>query len=98
MILITLATLCTAVSVSTVGIIAWIGLMMPHAARMILGPDNRFVIPAAAMLGGIYLLVCDTLARTITTAEIPIGILTSILGAPYLFYLLRAKGRTAFGG
>ncbi len=98
LVLVMMATLCTAVSVSTVGIIAWVGLMMPHAARMILGPDNRFVIPAAAMLGGIYLLVCDTLARTLTTAEIPIGILTSILGAPYLFYLLRSKGRTAFGG
>jgi iron complex transport system permease protein len=98
LILVMMATLCTAVSVSTVGIIAWVGLMMPHAARMILGPDNRFVIPAAAMLGGIYLLVCDTLARTLTTAEIPIGILTSILGAPYLFYLLRSKGREAFGG
>lgn len=96
--LISLATLCTAVSVSTVGIIAWVGLMMPHAARMLLGPDNRFVIPAAAMLGGIYLLICDTLARILTSAEIPIGILTSILGAPYLFYLLRVKGSSAFGG
>ncbi len=98
LVLISLATLCTAVSVATVGIVAWVGLMMPHAARMVLGPDNRWVIPAAAMLGGIYLLVCDTLARTLTTAEIPIGILTSLLGAPYLFYLLRTKGRSAFGG
>jgi len=92
MALIVLATLSTSVSVSTVGIVAWVGLMMPHATRMMIGPDHRFVLPASAMLGGIYLLVCDTLARTLTTAEIPIGILTSLLGAPYLFYLLRAKG------
>ncbi len=95
-ILITLATLMTAVSVSAVGIIAWVGLMMPHATRMIIGPDHRFVIPCAAALGGVYLIICDTLARTLTSAEIPIGIITSILGAPYLFYLLRAKGRSAF--
>jgi iron complex transport system permease protein len=98
MTLVFLATLITAVSVSAVGIIAWVGLMMPHAARMMLGPDHRFVLPAAAALGGIYLIVCDTLARTLTCAEIPIGIITSILGAPYLFYLLRSKGRSAFTG
>jgi iron complex transport system permease protein len=71
--------------------------MMPHASRMILGPDNRFVIPASLMMGGCYLILCDTLARTLTTAEIPVGILTSILGAPYLCYLLRNKGRAVFG-
>lgn len=98
LILIVLATLITAISVSVVGIIAWVGLMMPHATRMIIGPDHRFVIPLSAVLGAIYLTVCDTLARTMTSAEIPIGIITSILGAPYLFYLLRTKGRSAFGG
>ncbi|AET64177.1 FecCD family ABC transporter permease [Methanothrix harundinacea] len=95
--LISIATLITSLAVSTVGIIAWVGLMMPHAARLILGPDHRFVIPAAAMLGGTYLIVCDTLARTLTSAEIPVGIITSILGAPYLFYLLRTRGRAIFG-
>ncbi|MDY6866162.1 MAG: iron ABC transporter permease, partial [Halobacteriota archaeon] len=96
-IVISLATMITAVSVSLVGIIAWVGLMMPHAARMILGPDNRFVIPVAATIGGIYLILCDTLARTLTTAEIPIGILTPVIGAPYLIYLLRNKGKVVFG-
>jgi iron complex transport system permease protein len=96
LILIFFATLVTAVAVASVGIIAWVGLMMPHAARMILGPDHRFVLPAAALTGGLYLLICDTLARTITTAEIPISIITSILGAPYLFYLLRTRGRFGF--
>ncbi len=97
LIVITLATLVTAVAVSTVGIIAWVGLMMPHAARMTLGPDNRFVIPSAAMLGSIYLIVCDTMARTLTTSEIPVGIITSILGAPYLCYLLHNKGKSLLG-
>ena len=96
-VVIALATAITAFAVSLVGIIAWVGLMMPHASRMLLGPDNRFVLPASLMMGGCYLIVCDTLARTLTTAEIPVGILTSILGAPYLCYLLRSKGRVIFG-
>jgi len=95
---ITLATFSTAVAVSSVGIVAWVGLMMPHATRMIMGPDHRFLIPVAAILGGIYLIICDTIARTLVNAEIPIGIITSIIGAPYLFYLLRSRGRSAFGG
>lgn len=93
LILIVLATLVTAAAVSTVGIIAWVGLMMPHATRMLVGPDHRLVLPSAAVMGAIFMVVCDTLARTIATAEIPIGIITSILGAPYLFYLLRTKTR-----
>lgn len=95
--LIVAATLITALAVSAAGIIAWVGLMTPHAVRMILGPDNRFVIPASALLAGLYLLACDTLARTLTGAEIPVSIITSILGAPYIFYLLRAKGRLGIG-
>jgi iron complex transport system permease protein len=95
---IVLATLITAVSVATVGIIAWVGLMMPHAARMLLGPDHRFMLPAAGIMGGIYMVFCDTLARTITTSEIPVGIITSIIGAPYLVYLLRSRGKHVFHG
>jgi iron complex transport system permease protein len=96
-VLVLLATLVTSVSVSTVGIIAWVGLMMPHAARLILGPDHRFLIPGAAAMGAIYLVACDTLARTLTSAELPIGILTSLIGAPYLFYLLKTKGSDVLG-
>ena len=94
---IALATLATAVSVASVGVIAWVGLMMPHATRLMVGPDHRYLLPAAALLGAVYLVVCDTLARTLTSAEIPIGILTSLLGAPYLFYLLRSRGKMVFG-
>jgi iron complex transport system permease protein len=97
LIVVALATGVTAIAVSLVGIIAWVGLMMPHASRMIFGPDNRFVIPASLMMGGFYLIVCDTLARTLTSAEIPVGILASIIGAPYLCYLIRNKGGVIFG-
>ena len=92
-----LATLAASVCVSTAGIIAWVGLMMPHAARMMFGPDNRWVIPCSALLGALYMLFCDTLARTLTGTEIPIAIITSIVGAPYLLWLLRAKGRELYG-
>ncbi len=94
---IVLATLSASVCVASAGIIAWVGLMMPHAARMMFGPDNRWVIPCSALLGALYLLICDTLARTLTGAEIPIAIITSIVGAPYLIWLLRAKGRELYG-
>lgn len=91
------ATLITSISVASVGIIAWVGLMMPHAARILTGPDNRYVVPVAGAMGGIYLIFCDTIARTATQAEIPLGIITSILGAPFLLWLLRGKSRDIFG-
>jgi iron complex transport system permease protein len=93
---IVIATLMTAISVSAVGVIAWVGLMMPHAARMTIGPDHRYMLPVAALMGAMYLIICDTLARTLTSAEIPVGILTSLIGAPYLLYLIRNKGRMSF--
>lgn len=91
------ATLAAAVCVSTVGIVAWVGLMMPHAARLLFGPDNRWVLPGSAAMGAAYLVLCDTVARNLTGAEIPIGIVSSILGAPYLLWLIRAKGREMYG-
>lgn len=90
------ATMCAAACVASAGIIGWVGLMAPHAARMLFGPDNRWVVPGAALLGAMYLLVCDTLARTLTAAEIPISIVTAVLGAPYLLWLLRAKGKELY--
>ena len=86
----------TSVCVSSVGIIAWVGLMMAHAARLLTGPDNRYVIPISSLGGAIYLLICDTIARTLTMGEIPIGIITSILGAPFLIWILRAKSGRLF--
>lgn len=93
LLLICAATLITSLSVAYVGIIAWVGLMVPHAARMLIGPDNRYTIPFSALLGALFLIICDTLARNLIQGEIPIGILTSILGAPYLIFLLRTKLR-----
>jgi len=90
-IFIILATVMTSVSVATVGIIAWVGLMIPHFVRLIIGVDNRYLIPAAGVLGAIYILLCDTLARGVIESEIPIGIITSIIGAPFLLLLLRLK-------
>ncbi len=96
-VLVVLATICAAACVASSGIIGWVGLMAPHAARMLFGPDNRWVIPGSALMGAAYLLVCDTLARTLGPGEIPISILTSVLGAPYLLWLLRSKGRELYG-
>lgn len=94
--LVVAATVCTAACVASAGVIGWVGLMAPHAARMLFGVDNRWVVPGSALLGAAYLLVCDTIARTATSAEIPISIITAALGAPYLLWLLRVKGRELY--
>ena len=67
--------------------------MMPHAARLIVGADNRYVVVSAGFMGAIYLLVCDTLARTISVTEIPVGIITSIVGAHFCYGCLEARKR-----
>lgn len=96
-IFIIMATLMSALSVASVGIIAWIGLMMPHAARMLVGADNRAILPVAGLMGAIYLLLCDTLARTLSSGEIPVGIIVSLLGAPFLLWILKARSAKLFG-
>ncbi|MFW6225946.1 MAG: FecCD family ABC transporter permease [bacterium] len=89
-ILITGATLITAAAVSVSGSIGFIGLVMPHVSRMLIGPDNRKLIPFAAVLGGIFLMISDMLARSLMPPlEIPVGIITAIVGGPYFIYLLR---------
>ena len=75
--------------VSVAGVVGWVGLVMPHLARMIVGPDHRRLLPAAALAGAAYLILVDTFARTLTAAEIPIGILTALVGAPVFAVLLR---------
>lgn len=91
LIVVSTATALTAVAVSVSGIIAWVGLLIPHAARLVVGTDNRAVVPMSAVLGAAFLIVCDDLARTLHSGELPIGILTSILGAPFLILLLRRR-------
>ena len=87
-------TLITAAAVSTCGVIGWVGLVMPHVARTIVGPDHRYLLPAALSVGASYLLVIDSVARTAAAVEIPIGILTAVVGAPYFAYLLRRTSGT----
>ncbi|MEV5647291.1 iron ABC transporter permease [Nocardia sp. NPDC052254] len=89
--------LITAGSVSVAGVIGWVGLVVPHLVRMMIGTDNRMVLPVSALLGATYLTLIDTLSRTVTSAEIPIGILTAIIGAPF-FVMLLIRNRTRLWG
>ena len=82
------ATLMTAAAVSISGIIGLVGLVVPHLVRFIVGPDFRFLLPGSALMGGLFLLASDNLARTLWTMEIPLGILTSLFGVPFFLYLL----------
>ena len=87
-VLIAVATWMTAAAVSISGIIGWIGLLVPHIARLLVGPDFTRLLPASLMLGGGYLVFVDTLARTIAPLEVPLGIVTAFLGAPFFLWLL----------
>ena len=75
--------------VSVSGIVGWVGLVIPHAARLLVGPDHRILVPAAGLLGGAYLVLIDTVARNATAVEIPLGVLTAAVGAPIFAVLLR---------
>lgn len=88
LIVITCATLITASCVSISGTVGWVGLVVPHLARMIVGVDNKRMLPVAMLLGSIFMLVVDTLCRSISSAELPISIITGIIGAPFYFFLL----------
>lgn len=95
------AALLTASCVAAAGTIGFIGLIVPHALRLVVGPDHRGLLPTAALAGAILLIACDTAARTVAKpTEIPVGILTALLGAPFFLYLLRrrtAAGRRSWG-
>ena len=82
-------TLLTSAAVSISGIIGWIGLIVPHMARIIVGPDNKILLPASLSLGASFLLLVDNFSRALISIEIPIGILTAIIGVPIFLYLLR---------
>jgi iron complex transport system permease protein len=86
------ATLVTSSVVAVAGVIGWVGLVIPHIARMIVGPAFSRLLPASAVLGAAYLILVDTLARTLSGNEIPLGILTAVVGAPFFLWLL-ARGR-----
>jgi iron complex transport system permease protein len=92
--IVTAATLVTSASVAAAGVIGWVGLVVPHLARALVGPDFPRLIPAAALLGAGYLLFIDTLARTAAPIEIPLGILTAVIGTPFFIWLLAGMQRT----
>jgi iron complex transport system permease protein len=88
----TIATLLTATSVALAGLIGFVGLVVPHTMRKLVGPDHRRLIPAAFLGGGLFLAVCDALARTVMAPiEIPVGVVTSLIGGPFFLWLLRRR-------
>ena len=94
-VLVVAATLMTASAVSISGIVGWVGLVVPHVARLLVGPDFRRLLPAALMLGAGFLVAADTVARTAASIEIPLGILTALVGGPFFLWLL-ARSRRAW--
>lgn len=89
------ATLMTAIAVSVGGVIGWVGLVIPHAGRILVGPDHSRLIPASLALGASFLLTIDTVSRTILPTEVPLGVLTGLIGVPLLIVLLR-RNRTGW--
>jgi len=97
LILLTAATLITAAAVSFVGIIGFVGIIIPHAVRLIWGPDHRFLLPLSILVGAIFLILADIVARTVLApSEVPIGVITALCGAPFFLYLLRRRTKVLF--
>jgi iron complex transport system permease protein len=94
-VLILSSTLLTSASIAISGMIGWVGLIMPHLARLIVGPNYKILLPASALMGAAFLLLVDDVARTVLVTEIPLGILTAIIGAPFFLYLLY-RGRSTW--
>jgi len=97
LILLAAATLITSSAICFTGLIGFVGILIPHAVRLVWGPDYRFLLPLSTLVGAIFLILADTLARTIMPpTEIPVGIITAICGAPFFLYLLRKRKGLAF--
>jgi len=97
LILLGAATLITSAAVCFTGLIGFVGIIVAHAVRLIWGPDHRFLLPLSAVVGAIFLILADTLARTIAyPTEIPVGVITAFCGAPFFLYLLRRRKRLLF--
>jgi len=88
------ATLLTATSVCISGSIGWIGLIIPHLGRLLVGPSSGKLVPVAAVLGGLFMLVVDTATRTLSVVEMPVSILTGALGVPFYCWLLYKQRKT----
>ena len=97
LLLIGAATLATAAAVSVGGLIGFVGLVVPHITRLLIGPDYRRLVPTAALLGAAFLITADTLARAAPgPSEVPVGVITAAVGAPFFLLLLRRQKRIAF--
>jgi iron complex transport system permease protein len=95
LVLLIAASLVTAIAVSVSGVIGFVGLIIPHVVRILVGPDHRILLPASIVSGALFLIWTDTLARTvIAPAELPVGIITSLLGAPFFIYLLMSRKKS----
>ena len=89
-----LCALVVVAQVSVSGIVGWVGLIVPHLARMLVGPDHRRLLPAAGLLGGVFTLGMDDIARSAASEELPIGLLTALVGTPVFAVLFwRTQGR-----
>ena len=94
-----MASLMTGAAVAAAGLIGFVGLIVPHTVRLIIGPDHRYLVPASALAGAIFLVVADTISRTVLRGPvIPIGVITAFVGGPFFLVLLRARKRGYWGG
>ena len=91
-VIVSAATLITSASVAISGIIGWVGLVIPHFARLLAGYDYRVMMPVSMLMGASFLMLVDDLSRTITVAEVPLGVLTAFVGAPFFLYLILDRG------
>ena len=87
------STMIVACSISMCGVIGWVGLLVPHIARLLIGNENSKLIPLSMFIGALFLMLIDTLSRTLSSEQIPISILTSLVGAPFFIYILRKNQR-----
>jgi len=96
LVLLMVGSLLTGAAVSISGLVGFVGLVVPHVARLLFGPDHRLLLPAAGLLGSVFLITADLAARMVLApAEVPVGIVTAVIGAPFFIYLLR-RGKRAY--
>jgi iron complex transport system permease protein len=94
LVVIAAATFITAASVSVSGMIGWVGLVIPHLCRRLVGNDYKYLIPASVLFGAVFLLIVDNVSRNLLASEIPIGILTAFVGAPFFLWLITRRGES----
>ena len=92
MIVIVSATIITAISIAMAGQVGWVGLIIPHFCRMLVGENHTKLVPFTISIGICFMVIIDTISRSMFAAEIPISILTSLIGAPFFIYMIRSRG------